>query len=188
MSFIKDNQNDNFIKKLGNEIDIYIDDKNDSKGICTFLDDIQKRKIKDVFKYEVKNLQLENFNKLIIEKIYLYANIETFEELYKHPDIIDLFNNEDNVTSFIFGLINLQNKELLEHIMTSDKYEWINIGKVYINRPTICSIFSSNQNQIKEILKYFDISLDTKLTILKKAEENLYEDTALFIQKHIKNI
>ena len=185
MSFIKDNQNDNFIKKLGNEIDIYIDDKDDSKDINKFLDDIQKRKIKDVFKYEVKNLQLESFNKLIIEKIYSYANIETFEELYKHPDIIDLFNDENNVTSFIFGLINHQNKELLEHIMTSDKYEWINIGKLYINRPTICSIFASNQNQIKEILKYFDISLDSKLQILEKAEENLYEDTALLVQKYI---
>ena len=185
MSFIKDNQNDNFIKKLGNEIDIYIDDKDESKDINKFLDDIQKNKIKDVFKYEVKNSQLENFNKLIIEKIYSYANIETFEELYKHPDIIDLFNDENNVTSFIFGLINHRRKKILEHIMTSNKYEWTNVGKIYFNRPTICSIFASSQDQIQEILKYFDISLDCKLTILERAEENLYEDTALLVQKYI---
>lgn len=185
LSFIKDNQDDYFIKKLGNDIDIYNENKDENKDINNFLDDIQKRQIKDVFKYKFVNSQIEKSNKLILEKIIIYANIEIFQELYKHPDIIGIFNNEYNVEIFIFGLINIQNTELLEYIMTSDKYEWINVGKIYINNPYICSIFSSNINKIKEIFKYFDISLNSKLAILESAEENLYEDTALFILKYI---
>ena len=69
--------------------------------------------------------------------------------------------------------------------MESNKYEWKNIGKVYISSSNICSLFVSNKNQIQEILKYFDIPLDSKLSILEKAEEYLYEDTALLIQKYI---
>jgi len=199
INFINENQNDSYIRDLGKEIDIVIhNNKNDEGKYQDFnklLEDIKKNQVDNIFEYEFNNnLTLnENFSNLLIRNIYTYSDSTTFEKIYKHPDIKELFNVNPSVEptcsgliqDFCFGLINHRNQNLLDYIMTSGKYEWINIGKIYMSRPSICQIFAANSSQVQNMLKYFDLSLDSKLAILEKAEENIYEDTALLIQKYI---
>jgi hypothetical protein len=189
-SFIINNQDDYYIKNLGHEINICVEEKNDDINLNQLLSDITNNKVIDILKYDFTNLKSYKLETLIIDKISEYANSKTFEELYKHQDIQNIFKTKTLVNDFCFGLINHSNIQLLEYIFNNTEqdqqtFDWIIIGKTYMNRIGICTIFTSNCCKIKLLLKYFDLSLESKRAILEEAEKCLSEETALFIQKYI---
>lgn len=190
INFIKNNQDDNYIKNLGIEIGI---ENEKSINIDLLLNDIRNNKInKNIEIYSnIQNQITHEYEYIILNTIYSSCNSETFQIIYQIPIINSIFNNDtpekDNITSFIFGLVNYQNKNLLEHLSINIEYEkWFKIGKIYMQRPSIAKIFSNNVNQVNLLLNYFDLPVESIEAIINNAEEKLYEDTVILLLKYIK--
>lgn len=195
--FFNDNQDDHYIKNLGLEIgiDFRIEKKND-----LLLNDIIKNKInKNIKIYSYIEPSYE-YKKLLLNTISKSSTVETFKIIYNFKMIKSIFNdNNDNITTlylekysayiemFIFGLVNYNNKDLLEYISTNNEYNnWFKIGKKYIQCPFVGKLFSQNIDKIKLLINFCELSENTIQEILNEAEENLYVDTALLLLKHIK--
>jgi hypothetical protein len=195
--FFNDNQDDHYIKKLGLEIgiDFGIEKKND-----LLLNDIRKNKInKNIKIYSYIEPSYE-YKQLLLNTISKSSTVETFKIIYNFEMIKSIFNdNNDNITTlysekysvyiemFIFGLVNYNNKDLLEYISTNNEYNnWFKIGKTYLQLPFVGKLFSQNVDKIKLLINFCELSENTIQEILNEAEENLYTDTALLLLKHIK--
>lgn len=182
-NYIKNNPQDDFINSLGKEIgihnDIIITDE------CLFMKDIMTNDItllkKNAKKYPQELVNLFNTDKVLV---CIYScNVDTFIYLYDLPLIKQLLSTERHKEKFLFGLINHQNESLLKYVLENHLFDDV---LDYLKRDCIAGIFLSTHNKIKLLIDNIELPKWVLLNLLEKSEDELYEDTAIFLEQYIK--
>lgn len=179
MKFISENRDDPTIQKICKDLDIAFDP---DTSITALITDITKNQVPPTKAYVIPDdANLTHIQHAIAK----HATPNTFDILYAQntstiPHVADqLLRKRRADRSFFFELVNLNNRELLEHIMAlheeQEQEEWVASGLAYLK--DIAHLFFVLES-VKTLCEVVQISEEKKKQILQMAIDQMDIDLA----------
>jgi hypothetical protein len=192
---------DAYAKSLCREINMSVDADDDRFSNCidVLIRDIKQHELSKskLDKYLAKNNNRSPVMDLDTIGIAVYNALaectpEEFDLLFNHPYsecvIETVMQRTEYALGFCFNLINTLNESLLayilDHPILSSRFR---PAFQEVERPSICSIFHNTLSKVQLMMKYLNLSQESKVTIFEKAELHLSVEVALMMQPNLAN-